>query len=183
MNVYVIHLYLGLLRTLLDNAYSKTHQLENTSTELPIIFNQARARLVSMAQKNSESYSTPPPFINAAPGETNQHQPDKPGQTEKCYFCGNSRHPRIKCPAKDINCNICGKNGHVAKVCQSKPQQTAASMHFPFLATTTTGPAPYSLRKSIQYLIINEHKISTLIDSGSSESFNKWKSRILFYYF
>ena len=36
---------------------------------------------------------------------------------------------------------------------------------------TITGPAPYSLRKSIQYLVINGHKISTLIDSGSSESF------------
>ena len=82
---------------------------------------------------------------------------------------------RIKCPAKDINCNVCGKKGHFAKVCHSKPQeptnqQTVASMHFPFLATIT-GPAPYLLRKSIQYLVINGHKISTLIDSGSSESF------------
>ena len=32
-------------------------------------------------------------------------------------------------------------------------------------------PASYSLRKSIQYLVINGHKISTLIDSDSSESF------------
>ena len=147
--------------------------LENRSNELQIIFNQARA--LEMAQKNSESYSAPPPFINAAPGKTNQHQPYKPGQTEKCYFCANSRHPQIKCPAKDIYCNICGKKGHFAKVCQSKPQEpqnqeTVASMHFPFLATIT-GPAPYSLRKSIQYLVINGHKISTVIDSGSSESF------------
>ena len=74
--------------------------LENRSNELQIIFNQARA--LEMAQKNSESYSVPPPFINAAPGKTNQHQPYKPGQTEKCYFCANSRHPQIKCPAKDI---------------------------------------------------------------------------------
>ena len=43
--------------------------LENTSTELQTIFKQARA--LEMAQKNSESYSAPPPFINAAPGKTN----------------------------------------------------------------------------------------------------------------
>ena len=201
MNVCMIHLYLGLFRQ---------HLLENTSTELQIIFNQACA--LEMAQKNAESYPAPPPFINAAPGKTNQHQPDKPGQTKKCYCCGNSWHPQIKCPAEDINCNICGKKEHFAKVCQSKPQeppnqQTVASMHFPFLATIT-GPAPYLLRKSIQYLVTNGHKISTLINSGSSESFihpdvvrklsititkcpgnvsnsilNKWKFRILFYYF
>ena len=82
--------------------------------------------------------------------------------------------PRIKCPAKDINCNICGKKGHFAKVCQSKPQgppnqQTFPSTHFPFLATIT-GPAPYSLRTSIQYLVINGHNISTVIDSVISET-------------
>ena len=74
-----------------------------------------------MVLKNSEFYSAPPPFKNAAPGKTNQHQPDKPVQTEKCYFCENLRHPRIKCPAKYINCNIYGKKGHFSKVCQSKP--------------------------------------------------------------
>ena len=72
--------------------------LGNASTELQIIFNQTRAP--EMVLKNSELYSAQPPFKNAAPGKTNQHQPDKPGQTEKCYFCENLRHPRIKCPAK-----------------------------------------------------------------------------------
>ena len=43
-------------------------------------------------------------------------------------------------------------------------------MHFPYLATIT-GPAPFSLRKSIQYLKTSGHKISTLIDSDSFESF------------
>ena len=67
------------------------------------------------------------------------------------------------------------KRDILPKSCQSKlqgppNQQTVASIHFSFL-DTITGPAPYSLRKSIQYLIINGHKISTLIDSGSSESF------------
>ena len=58
--------------------------LENKSTKLQIILNQASA--LEMVQKNSESYSAPPPFINAAPGKTNQHHPDKPGQTENITF-------------------------------------------------------------------------------------------------
>ena len=33
------------------------------------------------------------------------------------------------------------------------------------------GPASYSLRNSIQYLVISGYKISTLIDSDGSESF------------
>ena len=45
--------------------------LKNTSADLQIISNQARA--LEMAQKNSESYSALPPFINVAPGKTNQH--------------------------------------------------------------------------------------------------------------
>ena len=39
---------------------------------------------------------------------------------QKCYFCGDKRHPRINCPAKTSTCNKCGKNGHFAKVCRSK---------------------------------------------------------------
>ena len=50
--------------------------LESTSTELQIIFSQART--LEMAQKNAEFYSASPPFLNAAPGKINQHQPDKP---------------------------------------------------------------------------------------------------------
>ena len=39
-----------------------------------------------MAQKNSESYSVTPPFINAASGKANQQPSDKQGQTKICYM-------------------------------------------------------------------------------------------------
>ncbi|XP_072349524.1 uncharacterized protein [Scyliorhinus torazame] len=41
----------------------------------------------------------------------------------QCYFCGQAKHPRKRCPARDATCSACGKKGHFAKVCHS----TAAS--------------------------------------------------------
>ena len=42
-----------------------------------------------------------------------------------CFYCGNQFSGPIplhreKCPAKDIKCHICNKQGHFAKVCKSK---------------------------------------------------------------
>ena len=49
-------------------------------------------------------------------------------------------------------------------------QQTVGSIHFSFLATITAA-ASSSLQKSIQYSVINKHKVITLKDSTNSESF------------
>ena len=38
----------------------------------------------------------------------------------KCFYCGNKRHPRKDCPAKDSVCFMCTKQGHFAKVCRSR---------------------------------------------------------------
>ena len=40
---------------------------------------------------------------------------------EKCYFCGDARHPRSDCKARNAVCNNCGKTGHWKKVCKSGP--------------------------------------------------------------
>ena len=39
---------------------------------------------------------------------------------EQCYFCGNARHQRINCPAREAQCRKCKKKGHWAKVCKSQ---------------------------------------------------------------
>lgn len=39
--------------------------------------------------------------------------------SEKCRYCGRSRHDRSRCPAKDDTCKKCEKTGHWAKVCLS----------------------------------------------------------------
>ena len=40
---------------------------------------------------------------------------------EACGYCGRSKHPRADCPAKEKECNKCGKVGHFGNVCRSKP--------------------------------------------------------------
>ena len=39
---------------------------------------------------------------------------------EACGYYGRSKHPRADCPAKEKECNKCGKVGHFGNVCRSK---------------------------------------------------------------
>ena len=45
--------------------------------------------------------------------------------SQACPGCGGKPHPggRPRCPAFSLSCNTCGKIGHFAKVCRSKPAQ------------------------------------------------------------
>ena len=81
----------------------------------------------------------------------------------KCFFCGLSKHPRFKCPARDANCNKCRKKGHYVKVCRSAPTNVANC--------STLVATPSVLSKAVTKIIINGSEVDCLIDSGSSESF------------
>ena len=61
-----------------------------------------------------------------------------------CFFCGNSNHPRSRCPAHDAVCSKCQKRGHFAKVC---------------------------LSKSLGTVTIEGLEVKALFDSGSTGSF------------
>lgn len=90
---------------------------------------------------------------------------DKPNN--QCYFCGNPRHPRTKCPAKDAVCNYCGNKA--PKHSKSK-FVSSVFMHTPTLASITATVTP-TLRKSACMVRINGCNLSALIDSGSTDSF------------
>ncbi|XP_078075322.1 uncharacterized protein LOC144497758 [Mustelus asterias] len=45
----------------------------------------------------------------------------------RCYFCGLAKHPRQRCPARTVLCSACGKKGHYAKVCRTKPPSKHSS--------------------------------------------------------
>ena len=50
-----------------------------------------------------------------------------PRRRLSAFFCGQSRHPRSRCPAKDAICSACAKKGHFAKVCRAKSTASNAA--------------------------------------------------------
>ena len=108
--------------------------------------------------------------------------------TQSCWFCGNSRHPRNECPAKDAACHKCKNIGHYEKLCQSTNVSVAIPRSAPthdedhFLASVPSSkshfqedfmPAsvPFStlhFRVITTTLISNKYKADTLIDTGST---------------
>ena len=157
--------------------------LENKTLDLKTMFDQARA--LDSAMRSSERYSAPQPVTTAATASEIVHQNQVDSQVDsthsdstfaaadpKCFFCGNCKHPRSKCPAKDAICNKCQKRGHFAKVCRgkaSKPNEVSAALWLPTLATVGTPPA---LKRSTAAVVVNKDwSVQALFDSGSSESY------------
>ena len=108
--------------------------LENNTLDLKTMFDQARS--LELAMRFSESYSSPPSSVNAAvpPAATEDQEQIDPGtlaavgsDTSTCFFCGNSNHPRSRCPARDAVCSKCQKKGHFAKVCRGKKKEQSFS--------------------------------------------------------
>ena len=100
--------------------------LENKSLTLDTTLDQARS--LDSAQKNVECYShnnNPSQFTVAIsshdemfeqhPMHVNQISKDP----SKCWNCGNNRHPRSNCPARDAQCNKCNRKGHFSSLCRS----------------------------------------------------------------
>ena len=152
--------------------------LENNMLDLKTMFDQARS--LELAMCNSESYASPPLSVNAAVPLTateDQEQIDSGtlvavgSDASTCFFCGNSNHPRSRCPARDAVCSKCQKKGHFAKVCRSKKiskNKVSAAAWSPTLATVG---APESLSKSLGTVTVEGLEVKALFDSGSTESF------------
>ena len=109
------------------------------------MFDQARS--LELAMRNSESYSSPPLSVNVAvpPAATEDQKQIDLGalaavgsDTSTCFFCGNSNHPRSRCPARDAVCFKCQKKGHFANVCRGRKiskNKVSAAAWSPTLAT------------------------------------------------
>ena len=133
------------------------------------MFDQARA--LDSAMRSSESYFVPQPVTTAATASEIVHQNQVDSQVDsthsdstlaaadpKCFFCGNSKHTRSKCPAKDAICNKCQKRGHFVKVCRgkaSKPDKASVALWLPTLATVGTPPA---LKRSTLTVVVNKDR-------------------------
>ena len=159
--------------------------LESSSLDLDTAFKNART--LDMAEKQSLSYRSE--NITAALDE----QTDKPNSSDrssdhypsdtiaaaeysdsKCFFCGYSRHPRSKCPAKEATCKKCGKVGHFAKVCRSKDKKTlnaTSCSDDPHNVLAATCSATNNLKKALITVIVNKIKLKALVDTGSTDSY------------
>ena len=171
--------------------------LENQTLTMKEAFEQARA--LELAQKQAESYSTGSIVAGATSDkdsklveETLPHEESDEKKRDptlnaahksnlKCFYCGNSRHQRFQCPARNAKCLNCQKSGHYARVCRSrKPNSedtnskqnnsghTSASMSSSVLASAmTNSTVPSGLSKASFKVHINGYETEALVDSGS----------------
>jgi hypothetical protein len=145
---------------------------------------QKMARSLELAHKQSQTY-TCNPSLSCSLTQNNIQATTEPCETftrsnsvisaavtQKCYFCGYSRHPRSKCPAREAICRACGKTGHFERSCKSKnTKQHILSAVGPLLSTLITAAAPSSLSRSITTILVNGVSLQALIDTGSSCSY------------
>ena len=106
------------------NGYSITRDTPETFEESALNFEDAfgKAHAMELAFQNSEAYQGTTCIARLV--ETQEQRGDdvlgmadanhlRAGSVEQlCYFCGNARHPRKNCPAKDAACNFCQNVGH-----------------------------------------------------------------------
>ena len=134
---------------------SLMHQrlLENKTLDLATMFDHTRA--LDSAQKSYELHSAPSgSSFSATASEPKSAVEDSPdcssvsaSACSKCLFCGYSKHPCSRCPAREATCYKCQKKGHFAKVCHSSPASsvsgaTSASVSRPTLVSVTSAATP-----------------------------------------
>ena len=93
------------------------------------------AQAVEIAKKGSKDLHAPPTGKTTAtpdadlfklnPGVPKKVEDKTFDTSKKCYRCG-GKHLASQCRFKSEECHICHKRGHIAKVCQSRPQNKRA---------------------------------------------------------
>ena len=129
------------------------------STPLPI-----SAAAVSSSEVPLSSSAAIPPTTSAT-----RATPPSSAIRSKCYNCGNSRHPRMNCPARDVICHKCSKTGHFAKVCKPSPSTSPISTTAAITLASITDVSAKPFRVSTDVLLNDTISANALIDSGSSE--------------
>ena len=152
--------------------------LENKTLDLNTAYDQALT--LEMAQRQLASYSQPNSVTASVSTvrteETDDcisvcdEQPTVPAISgQKCFFCGNQRHDRPRCPARNSVCKNCKKKGHFVHVCRS---HTAADTNYgKSLLASSTLNFSVSLSRSSMCGEIKGEPVKILVDIGSSENF------------
>ena len=108
----------------LQSNYIRQRLLENETLDLQQAFDHARA--LDLPKQNSAMYDQPSNPVSAATSYVEEITESSSSNKHiasvvksNCWFCGNWKHARSKCPAREVICHKCGKKGHFAKLCQS----------------------------------------------------------------
>ncbi len=168
----------------LRSSYIRQRLLENKTLTLSEAYDQART--LESAQLQAETYRLDVPSGVTAEAFS-LDQIESTGHTgppivavsarkslsgARCYFCGFSKHPRTKCPARDATCHLCTKRRHFSKVCKSiHSQSNSPTSSSTSVIATLIAAAPACLNRALIPVIINGVSTKALIDTGSSESF------------
>ena len=151
--------------------------LENKTLDFSSAFDQARS--LDVAQQNSNLYSQPTIPISASIQEiksslqnqsmTDNHLAAIVKSKQLCWFCGNIRHPRTKCPAREAICHKCKKVGHFEKLCRSSSVSAAVPrIDDDYFCATISASANSPFRVCHNIIINEKYKAEALIDSGST---------------
>ena len=165
--------------------------LESHTLTLQQAFQQART--LELAQKHSTNFQST--SVVAAVDADGQAEasvaaiykaPTVGTEKQKCFFCGNDRHPRNKCPAKDSVCNKCTKIGHWVRVCRSTKSDSKflgavlshnqPNSNQPLLCSAQTVKPSQTVNdrnkdSSMTTTYVKNFALKTLIDTGSDLSF------------
>ncbi|XP_077966603.1 uncharacterized protein LOC144420817 [Styela clava] len=167
----------------LNSTWIRQRLLENKHLDLNTTYDQARS--LEVAIKNAEAYRVSDPSTVSAAAQNSETQNDETScDIEKiyatansaCFFCGGKKHPRSKCPARNVFCFKCHKKGHFIKVYRGtvfnpkNPDEVTACSNSYILGMAFDN-TPKSLRGSSSVIHIEGHKVRALFDSCSSQSF------------
>ena len=108
----------------LEKAKTLVRQREAVKEQQQVLKGTGSSNLDEMQQ----SYSKRQPESRRGPQYYNQwNTKNKTPDPKPCIRCGRGRHPREKCPAKDVTCHRCQKRGHYGSCCRTKLDELSTS--------------------------------------------------------
>jgi len=154
----------------LDKAITMIRQTEGVKSAINKQGENLHADAIKQSKSSYGSRSTSSKYGH----KTSNHMPNHThtDSDETCKRCGR-RHPPRKCPAFKAKCHQCGKMGHFAKLCLTKPKE---AKHPPTRRTTEVSQNPITyfcdiIEGNKQFVTDNQSPwyVNLTIDSSQSQ--------------